>query len=143
MLFRGSYTSKLRKKIRFRPCDAPKDEDEVRLFSLVIEQVIEVSKLAKQDPNMLVTEDLEWFFTREYDHKAGEWINMHISVGTNPQMFEDVPLFVNELELQELKRSLKRSNIPLEFDCDYILTPLQDHPNERLYYPSLAFCVER
>lgn len=119
------------------------DEEEVRLFSLVMEQVIEVSRLAKKDSNLLTTENLDWFFTREYDHKAGKWTSIHISVGTIVPMLEDVPLFINELEIQELKRSLKRSNIPLEFDCDYILMPLQDQPNERPYYPRLAFCVER
>ncbi|KEF38478.1 Plasmid pRiA4b ORF-3-like protein [Schinkia azotoformans MEV2011] len=129
----------------FRPGFYPwfLDEEEVRLLSLVIKQVMEVCRLAKKDPNLLAAEDLDWFFTREYDHKTRKWIDMRISVGTSLPMLEDVSLFVNELELQELKRTLKRSNIPLEFDCDYILTPTQDRPNERPYYPRLAFCVER
>lgn len=119
------------------------DEDEVRLFSLVIEQAIEVSLLAKKDSKLLGQGYLEWFFARKYDPTADQWINEEISDETYPNRWEGIPLFVNELELQELKRSLQISNNPLEFDSDYILTPIQDRPNERPYYPLLALSVER
>lgn len=82
-------------------------------------------------------------FARKYDPTADQWINEEISDETYPNRWEGVPLFVNELELQELKRAFQISNDPLEFDSDYILTPIQDHPNERPYYPLLALSVEK
>lgn len=120
------------------------DEDEVRLFTVVIEQVIEASTLAKKNSKILTQAGyFEEFFAREYDHTTDQWMNVKISDETYPNRWEEVPMFVNEIELQELKRSLQKSNIPLEFDCDYILTPIQDYPNERPYYPIFALFVER
>jgi hypothetical protein len=44
---------------------------------------------------------------------------------------------------KSLKNSLKFYNVPLEFDCEYMLAPIQDHRNERPYYPTLVLSVER
>jgi len=119
------------------------DGEEIRLFTLVIEQVIHVSRIAKNDSNVI--KKLEgWELVREYDEKSDEWTNaQYVEQESLKAVNDDVPLLVNELELQELRKSLKKSTITFEFDCDYILSPIQDHPNERPYYPSLLLSVER
>ncbi|WML26246.1 plasmid pRiA4b ORF-3 family protein [Neobacillus sp. OS1-33] len=118
------------------------DAEEVRLLSLVIEQVIEVSRIVKDDSKLLSAFDSH-IVARVFDEKSNKWETVLLRDQENMIKVEESSLFINELELQELKNSLKYYNIPLEFDSEYMLAPIQDHRNERPYYPTLVLSVER
>ncbi|WP_077618356.1 plasmid pRiA4b ORF-3 family protein [Bacillus sinesaloumensis] len=118
------------------------DSQEVSLLSLVIEQVIEVSMVAKKDPKLLSAFNSH-MVARVLDEKSNKWNTILIHDQDNKNKVEDSSLLVNELELQELKNSLKFYNVPLEFDSEYMLAPIQENQNERPYFPTLVLCAER
>ncbi|WP_052404806.1 plasmid pRiA4b ORF-3 family protein [Bacillus rubiinfantis] len=120
------------------------DAEEVRLLSLVIEQVIEVSIAAKKD-SKLIPAFTSHTAARVIDEKSNKWKTVQLQLHDQESLIklEDSSLVINEVELQELKKSLKFYNIPLEFDGDYILAPIQENRNERPYLPTLVLGVER
>jgi hypothetical protein len=118
------------------------DAEEVRLLTLVIEQVTEVCSLAKDDSKLLSILNSH-IIGRVFDENSNKWKTVLLHDQENTIKVEDSSILINELELQELKNSLKFYNVPLEFDCEYMLAPIQDHRNERPYYPTLVLSVER
>ncbi|MDF2790687.1 MAG: plasmid pRiA4b family protein [Neobacillus sp.] len=80
---------------------------------------------------------------RVFDDKSNKLEPVLLHDQENMIKVEDSSFLINELELQELKNSLKFYNVPLEFDSEYMLAPIQDHRNERPYYPTLVLSVER
>lgn len=116
-------------------------DDEVELFITTLEQTIQICKQAQMEPSLL-----KWngnsFVTRIYHSKTGLWENrkMNHTIVANKK---DVPLYVNELEVQSVRNGSKRFNVPLEFDLSVGPTPIQEQKGERPYFPYLALCIER
>src|SRR5690606_27853207 len=93
------------------------DAEEVRLLSVVVEQVIQFCLQAKNNPQLLSFYYTK-IFGRVFDQEANKWESVEFFERKLEETLEDSPLFINELELQELKNSLKFYNVPLEFDSD-------------------------
>lgn len=111
------------------------DGEEVQLLSFILDEVIFASQYTKNmDQDNLAGRSymLYTFDKEEYDAASNDVTKK-----------DEIPLYVNELELQHLKHSLKRYNTPLEFDCEYINFPTQDEPDERPYLPTVILSVER
>ena len=119
------------------------DEEEVRLFATVLAQVIKVCEMAKKDPYLIGVNDGTHYFARVFNKKTKKWESGEITLFPNENYQKNIPLYSNDIELMQLKKIQKRLNIPVEFDCQNFLTPVQDFPDERPYYSKMILAVDK
>jgi hypothetical protein len=119
------------------------DDDEVRRFSKWMEEILYICNLTKENPDLVESFNGTHVFASLFDDQANEWFNGFITIQKNNRFEENIPILVNELEMQVLKKLKTRLNMSLEFECDYFFSPVQNSPNERPYYPRLAIALER
>lgn len=119
------------------------DEEEVRLFTIVLKQTIEVCKILKQNPHIIGVDDGTHYFARVFNEGAKRWESGEIALSPNENFRENLPLYINEFQMKKLKKVTKKFNTPVEFDCSYFFSPVQDFPNERPYYPKMILAVDK
>lgn len=106
------------------------DEEEARLLSVVLRQLIPIVTSAYEDSTLLEPGTVNYF-------------SASIDEETKTETLEESSLLVNELELQQLKHQYKKFNAPVEFGCEYIFFPTQIQPSDRPFYPKLILGLDR
>lgn len=120
------------------------DQDEVSLFIILLEQVIDVAKQAKENPELInASETRKWFLrSPKKNRKKGLWTDGLI-IPTVESRVEPVQLHVSELKIKQLKNNYRLLNTPIEFASFYGPEPVQDQKDERPYYPNFVIVVDR
>ncbi|MCP1143688.1 plasmid pRiA4b ORF-3 family protein [Lysinibacillus endophyticus] len=119
------------------------NEEEVRLFSIVLDQTVKVCEMAKKNPDLIGINDGTHYFARAYNKKKKKWESGEITLYPNENYQKNLPLYINDIELMKLKKIQKRLNTSVEFDCRYFATPIQDFPDEQPYFPKLLLAVDK
>lgn len=116
------------------------DEEEVRFMSVILGQAVELVE-SEESLSKLLDLPNGRILTRKMG-KKGKWENEEIALESFSLNWT-VPLQVNELELQLLKRLVKNDLVSLEFDASVFPNPIEKGAGMRPYFPTLVLSVER
>ncbi|MEL3960191.1 plasmid pRiA4b ORF-3 family protein [Lysinibacillus endophyticus] len=119
------------------------NDEEVRLLAIVLEQTIQVCKISKQNPYIIGMDEGTHYYARVLNEKTNKWESGEITLHPNENYRKDLPLYINDIEIMKLKKVTKKLNTSVEFDCGYFITPVQDFPDERPYYPKMVLAVDK
>lgn len=119
-------------------------DEEVQELLFILEQLNNLCKNVQDRPGIIKHYQGDGrLFLWKYEEETGKWEKGQIVITKEENLDQQVPLYVNELELQHIKQSIKKSNVIVELDSDYVLTPIQENKNDRPYYPMLMLLAEQ
>ncbi|MFV9511437.1 plasmid pRiA4b ORF-3 family protein [Tepidibacillus sp. LV47] len=121
------------------------DEQEVKIASIALEQVLDVAVRTGKDDQLVPDSRSEQWFARIPVATGGqlEWRDATIT----PEVIENSTpseLYVSEFELKQLRKNVsKRLNAVIEFGTFYFHEPVQDEKGLRPYYPNVVIGADQ
>lgn len=125
------------------------DQEEIHILKVVLEQVMDASKLYKTRPEQVPPFSSEQWLARLPVSGNSEltWENTFMKPTFQKQV-EDVhnesfPVLIPELDLKRRRKQLNRVNMKLEFEAQFFLEPVQEEATERPYFPTVIIAVQK
>lgn len=118
------------------------DKWEIRFFIEVLGQAIHVCERMREKPNLLDIEEDRIFarVKKKLDH-AYEWVDDSVA-NFVPEEEEDLYLYIPEDELADIRKSYPVVDATFECDVSFYPEAVQDHPDDRPYFPYLYMCID-
>ena len=116
---------------------------EVRFFTIVLDEAINVALACKEDKSILSTpEEFEILVrTRKVSDGKEYWVNSY----REPEFFEKTYLsygITDEIMLRNILKHARRTENIWEADTSLALAPVQDNKNQRPYFPSMFLLID-
>lgn len=121
------------------------EPDEVLFFTRVIEQSADICSRLREDPSLLQKAGPNRFFG-VCSERSGEnvaWHDVYVSAKPAASKQEKIPLLVDDFTLRRLKNNMAKRPAVLEFDCFYGPEPIQEHKEQRPFFPYIALWIDQ
>lgn len=113
--------------------------EQVEFFTVVLQQVVEVAKQYKSNPDQLIEKEHQQFLVRvpSKNNEENEWSNQWIEPDVSESRRLQMNVSIDELRLAKLKNSIQDTKGVWEVDYFFIPTPIDE--GDRPYFP--VVCV--
>ena len=116
---------------------------DVRFFTRVLEEAINVALACKEDKSTLPTPEEGEILVRTRKTSDGKeyWVNSYRELEDYEQTYLTYSI-TDEVMLRKILKHARREETIWEADTFFALTPVQDNKNQRPYFPSIFLLIE-
>lgn len=119
------------------------DQEEVQILKSVLEEVNEVVKQFRNDPQGIPEYGSEkWLTLLSIDKESAQSKQNTMITHKVEALDKERPNIISEIDMKRVKKKIKQFEWILEFDIHHIPMPVQKNPGDRPFFPMMVLAAD-